>query len=259
MDYFIDWFTNRNATWEQNFLNKNHLIGLMFLVVMIYVLLKYKDKIHSSLSKSRKLDYILGSVMFISLTVLLMYNIIFFDGDIWKSMPFHFCSVAYIFNIIALFTNSDRFKSYGYYMGITGGLLGLAFPGIRMNVLYYRALEYYFSHSLLVTVSLYHLLNGLKVENDKIFKEYLLFLLVSSWFMYCWNVRFDSDFYFLNGTISTSPSAVLEVMFPWPGYYFVLLFFAQGMGCVVRFVTRRSTWIQSIFMPEVDEIVENLS
>lgn len=231
---FWNWFTNENVVEGSIFLTVDHLIGISMLVVMCLLLYLNINKIKNNPVLNKKIKRIIGFTALTSLIILRIYEINWHSGNVWQAMPLHFCSVAYILLIVAMFTENQKLNSYVFYMGITGGSMAILFPGVSIGISYYRTIEYFFSHALLIFVPIYLFnVDGVRLGNWAYALDYCKFLLITSLLLVVYNDIFGTGYFFLNGRV---PNSWDEVLPPWPANYFILLGFACGCGLLLNLV-----------------------
>lgn len=183
-----------------------HLIGLVFSIISIVLILFLLKKINKPKSVLIIFSIIYYGFEFSKTTYYIISNQRLMTGQ----LPFNLCNLPILFLwIVVLFEHKKItmfFRPIVFSIFFGGGVAALLYPSIMLgnleswelskaNLLPYLGFS---GHSTMIIFSLYFITSGKYKPNKFDFRNVFIFITTTSLFMYFFNLRYGSDFFFLN-------------------------------------------------------------
>lgn len=172
------------------------IIPIIIVMIIIYLLYKYKDVFKNNKQLDKKVRYTLGFLLFglYSSHYILRFALYGFDTII---LPFHLCAIAMAFAIYLLFTNNKTIYTFVLMTGILGALISFSSPVIGYDASYYRYYQFFFAHGILLITPIYYLfVYDWFPSKKEVIKGYII-LQVLAKFMLLFNYVMGTDFMFM--------------------------------------------------------------
>lgn len=165
---------------------KEHFLVFLFLICIALFIFIFKDNLKKNKEKQKVLKTI-----FLFLLVFQQINFIYFfvfvkKTGVYESLPLYTCRFAIYTSILAILTDEDKFKGISVYLGIVGSFIAFLSPNLdKYSFPHVMFFNYFLTHFLIYTISLYYILieeytfskKGLK-STLYILNLYLIFTLI---------------------------------------------------------------------------------
>ena len=196
-----------------------HLMGLFIILIinvgLILWLKKYKTE------KSDKIiRYTLATLLILQEISLSVWRIYCGTWQMGTSLPLHLCGAAIVIGAIMLINKNFRLYELVYFWGLGGAIQALLQPDIIYPVPHYRFFQFFVSHGLIVTASLYSTFSfEYRPQLKSVFRVfgitnlYLVFIAI-------FNYIFDGNYLFICHKPETA--SLIDFFGPWPWYVLVL-------------------------------------
>lgn len=173
-----------------------YVLPFVVLILLIGVLIYYKDMIQESTVLQKRLERITGVffVLLYSSHYLLRFSLYQFDTII---LPFQLCGISMMFAIYLLFSGNKQIYAFVLYTGVLGGLISLFTPIMGYDSAYYRYYQFYGAHIILILTPLYYMIvkGYFPSKRNTIYAFIILQSLAI--FMGFFNYIYNTDFMFI--------------------------------------------------------------
>ncbi len=132
------------------------IIPVLIIVLIVYLIYKYKDKIKDYKHESR-IRITLGILMLFGELSFMTWNLYHhFQGNVRfiETLPLHLCSYAIWGLAFVMFTKNKRVFTTVYIFAVVS-FLALVFPNLNHGVNSFRYYQLFFSHGLLLVALFY--------------------------------------------------------------------------------------------------------
>ena len=197
----------------------SHVMALLVIAVVDFVLIYWLK--HFKTEKSDPvIRYTLATMLILQELSLNIWRLFCGQWRMGTSLPLHLCGAAIVLGAFMLINKNYRLYEIVYFWGLGGAIQALLQPDITYPFPHYRFFQFFVSHGLIVTVSLYgtfsfnfrpRLKSVLRVFG--ITNIYLVFIVG---FYYI----FDGNYLFICHKPETA--SLLDFFGPWPWYVLVL-------------------------------------
>ena len=139
----------------------SHLVGVISSLAIVYLTLKKLAKLPRE-KQERIVNPLLGWTL-LAWTVISRL-ILIAQGDFhWEyDLPFHLCSISTVLLGIYFLRPNQKFFDVLFYWALSGGILALIFPDLKVDFPSFRYFSMFIGHVLLLFSVLYlHLLQGM--------------------------------------------------------------------------------------------------
>jgi len=198
----------------------SHFMGLLVValinVILIYWLKNYKDE-----HRDKMIRYTLAVMLILQE---LSLNIWRFSWGEWRagtSLPLHLCGAAVVLGAIMLVNKNYRLYELVYFWGLGGAIQALLQPDIGHYAFpHYRFFQFFTSHGLIVTASLYGTFSfNYRPQFKSIFRVFII-TNVYMVFIAGFNYLTDGNYLFICNKPDTA--SIIDFFGPWPWYILVL-------------------------------------
>lgn len=196
-----------------------HLFGLAHLLILgtIVALAAALAAAHRGASRSGRLAR-LGLAVVLLLDCVVNYGLLAYQGKLYfpDRLPLELCDTSYFLVILALFTLNKKIFDFTYYCALAGASMALLTPDLKDPWLSFGAVQYFISHGMTVTGTLYLLWSGQARPQPGSVGRVLLWVNLFAAVLGAFNYLFKTDYMYL----CTKPrsATALDYLGPWPWY-----------------------------------------
>jgi len=197
----------------------SHFMGLL-VIALINVVLIYWLKNHKDEHRDKIIRYTLAVMLILQELSLNLWR---FSCGQWRmgtSLPLHLCGAAIVLGAVMLVNKNYRLYELVYFWGLGGAIQALLQPDIFYPFPHYRFFQFFVSHGLIVTASLYSTFSfNYRPQFKSIFRVFLITNIYMV-FIAGFNYLFDGNYLFICHKPETA--SLIDFFGPWPWYVLVL-------------------------------------
>lgn len=185
-------------------------------LILIYWIKHYKDD-----KTDKIIRYTLAAMLILQEIFLNLWRLYWGQWRMGKSLPLHLCGAAVVLSAVLLVNKNYRLYEIVYFWGLGGAIQALLQPDIgAYSFPHYRFFQFFTSHGLIVTASLYSTFSfGYRPRFRSVFRVFLI-TNVYMLFIALFNYIFDGNYLFICHKPETA--SIMDYFGPWPWYILVL-------------------------------------
>jgi len=223
---------------EFQFYSPSHIAALAIGCVLFAALI-ISRKAWRKAERSRAVKRVLGIILIVcELSLQLSYV---WEGE-WSvySLPFQLCSLTLLISAAAMLTDSKRWNSIIFYLGVLGALQALATPNLAYGFPHFRYFHFFIAHigiiaAAVIVVAIDGYRPKLKSVGEAIL--WLHILAIPAAVANAWSK--ETNFMFLARKPDTA--SMLDLLAPWPWYLLQLEGIALLLCLLLYGVMNRTT------------------
>ncbi len=196
-----------------------HFMGLLTIAVINFILIYWLKK-YKTEKGDKIIRYTLATLLILQEISLSVWRIYCGTWRMGTSLPLHLCGAAIVLGAIMLVNKNYRFYELVYFWGLGGAIQALLQPDIIYPFPHYRFIQFFVSHGLIVTASLY---STFSFNFRPQFRSILRVFVVTNIylvFIALFNYIFDGNYLFICHKPETA--SLIDFFGPWPWYVLVL-------------------------------------
>lgn len=206
-----------------------HFLGLLCIllvnVILIYWVRKHKDESHDKIIRCT-----LAGLLILQEISLSLWRIYCGTWRAGTSLPLHLCGAAVVLSAIMLINKNYRLYELVYFWGLGGAIQALLQPDIVYPFPHYRFFQFFVSHGLIVTASLYSTFSfSYRPQFKSIFRVFVITNIYLV-FIAIFNFLTDGNYLFICHKPETA--SIMDYLGPWPWYILIL----EVVGLVSFFI-----------------------
>ncbi len=197
----------------------SHFMGLLTIAIINVILITWLKK-YKTEKGDKIIRYTLATMLILQEISLSVWRIYCHHWRMGTSLPLHLCGAAIVLGAIMLVNKNYRLYELVYFWGLGGAIQALLQPDIFYPVPHYRFFQFFVSHGLIVTASLYSTFSfKYRPEFKSIFRVFFITNIYLV-FIALFNYIFNGNYLFICHKPETA--SLLDFFGPWPWYVLVL-------------------------------------
>ena len=210
------------------FLGAAHLGAMIFIVLLNFYLLRFKNADEKTRSRVR---WTMAIILWVNEIAWHAWNYAVGRWTIQEMLPLHLCSVLVWTGAIMLMTKNYHIYEFMYLMGIGGAIQALATPDLGIyGYPHFRFFQTFLSHGLIVTSAIYMTVVESFRPTWKSLGRVFVWVNIYAGVVFLINTAIGSNYLFINRKPPTA--SLLDVLPEWPIY----IIFLELIGLLTIFL-----------------------
>lgn len=194
-----------------------HLVALLLMLVVIALLVIFKNKINSNKKTLNTLRFTFATIFILQQIAYTVWKTYVGEYSLGEILPCHLCAMTIYMSVYALLSKDTRLHAVIYFTGFCGALQALLTPSMGgYNFPHFRFFEYFTSHTTIIIVIVFFLItDGIKINLKSFVKSFVILQMLGVIAMIV-NTLTGGNYMFL--AYKPDSSSIFNLLADWPYY-----------------------------------------
>lgn len=223
-NFFRSFFGKGNENYQFTYFSLPHIFPLLYMIIIIILIYKYREKIKTNNDLEKKLRFYLCFIVSM-VNMSLYWHYTYVGETVITSLPISICQSVMIFSPFLLLTKSQRLFDVFYFWGLCGTTNALITPAILGNYgpTKFRYYQFWIGHTGILIIIFYCLfVLQMKITFKSLLRSIIWLGLFSILAIYVNNAIPGANYLFLSG--SEKGSSILDLLPTYLPYRIAIMF-----------------------------------